>query len=115
MLHHEALLIISADLPVLPPEDILDLTRLGERYEVVMAGSSDDTGTNALLVRPPLVLPYLFGVNSLPAYVHAAHQRQLSSMLYHNPHLAFDVDTPGRFQQLDQLDRSWSAMASFAI
>jgi 2-phospho-L-lactate guanylyltransferase len=115
MLHQEALLTISADLPLLTPEDILELTRLGERYEVVMAGSSDDTGTNALLVRPPLVLPYLFGVNSLPAYVHAANQRQLSSTLYHNPRLAFDVDTPGDFQQLEQLDRAWSAMASFAI
>lgn len=115
MLRDEALLTISADLPLLTPEDLLHLTRLAEHSQVVLAGSSDGTGTNALLVRPPLVLPYLFGVNSLPAYIHAASERQLSSTLYHNAHLAFDVDTPDDLQQLEYRDRAWSALAGFAV
>jgi 2-phospho-L-lactate/phosphoenolpyruvate guanylyltransferase len=115
MLRNEALLTISADLPLLTIEDILRLTRLADRYQVVLAGSSDGTGTNALLTRPPLALPYLFGVNSLPTYTNAASARQISHTLYHNAHLAFDVDTPDDLHQLEQADRSWSAMASFAI
>ncbi|HEY3991395.1 MAG TPA: NTP transferase domain-containing protein [Ktedonobacteraceae bacterium] len=113
-LRNEALLTISADLPLLTTEDVLHLTRLAERYEVVLAGSSEGTGTNALLVRPPLVLPYLFGVNSLPTYMHAASTRKLSYTLYHNAHLAFDVDTPNDVHQLEQTDHAWLAMAGFA-
>ena len=55
-LKNEALLTISADLPLLTPHDILELVDLSQRFEVVLAGSSDNTGTNALLVHPPLVL-----------------------------------------------------------
>ena len=114
-LHSEALLTISADLPLLTPQDIQQLTRQAERYEVVLAGSSDGTGTNALLLRPPLVMPYLFGVNSLPTYAHTARTRGLSYTLHYNAHLAFDVDTPDDLHQLEQTDRAWSAMASAAI
>ncbi|HEX7736745.1 MAG TPA: NTP transferase domain-containing protein [Ktedonobacteraceae bacterium] len=115
MLRDEALLTISADLPLINPADILDMARQAERYQVVLASSEDGTGTNALLVRPPLALPYLFGVNSLPTYLHAASTRQMSSMLYRNAHLAFDVDTPADFQQLEQTERAWSALASSAV
>lgn len=115
MLHNEALLTISADLPLITPADILDMARQAERYQVVLASSEDGTGTNALLVRPPLALPYLFGINSLPTYLHAASTRQMSVMLYRNAHLAFDVDTPADFQQLEQTERAWSALASSAV
>jgi 2-phospho-L-lactate guanylyltransferase len=101
LLRNEALLTISADLPLLTPQDLRELTHQARHYEVVLAGSSDGTGTNALLVRPPLALPYLFGPNSLPAYIHAARTRQLSYTIYHNPHLAFDIDTPEDVHQLE--------------
>ncbi len=114
-LHNEALLTISADLPLLTQEDIIQLTRLAEHAQVVLAASSDGTGTNALLARPPLVLPYLFGPNSLPAYVRAASERQLSFTLYRNLHLGFDVDTPGDVQQLEQSAPSWSGLAGSVI
>jgi 2-phospho-L-lactate guanylyltransferase len=114
-LHDEALLTISADLPLLAQEDIVQLTRLAESAQVVLADSSDGTGTNALLVRPPLALPYLFGQNSLPAYVRAARERQLSYALYHNAHLGFDVDTPGDVRQLEQTEPSWFALAGSLI
>lgn len=114
-LHDEALLTISADLPLLTPEDILHLIRLADHAQVVLADSSDGTGTNALLVRPPLALPYLFGLNSLPTYIQAANERQLSFALCHNVHLAFDVDTPDDLCQLEHVERAWSPTASFAL
>lgn len=115
MLRNDALLTISADLPLVTPEDLLHLIRLADHSQVVLADSSDGTGTNALLVRPPLALPYLFGLNSLPTYTHAASQRQISYTLYHNAHLAFDVDTSNDLHQLEQVERNWSSMASCAI
>src|SRR5438128_6991677 len=52
-----ALLTISADLPLLHPADIRALIERSLDHQVVLAASRDRTGTNAILMRPPLVLP----------------------------------------------------------
>lgn len=114
LLPDEGLLTISADLPLLSQEDIQALVRQAEDYRVVLASSSDGTGTNALLTRPALALPYLFGPNSLPTYIRAARQQQLSYTCYHNPNLAFDIDTFEDVQRLEQSSLAWSSLASFA-
>lgn len=114
LLRDEGLLTISADLPLLARADIQALVREAKSYQVVLAGSSDGTGTNALLTRPPLALPYLFGPNSLPAYIRAASSHQVSYTLYQHDHLAFDIDTLDDLQKLEQPGHTWSRMASFA-
>lgn len=115
LLPNEGLLTISADLPLLTQKDIQALVRQAKDYQVVLAGSSDGTGTNALLTRPPLALPYLFGPNSLPAYVRAAGQQRLGYTLYQSPNLALDIDTFEDVQKLEQFSRAWSRTASFAL
>ena len=93
-----ALLTISADLPLLRSEDIRDMVEQSTRYAVVLAPSREGTGTNAVLMRPPLLLPYLFGTGSLQRYQQAARQMHLGSTLYHSIGLALDIDT------IDDLD-----------
>ncbi len=88
-----ALLTISADLPLLSTQDIAGMVEQSRHCQVVLAPSRDGTGTNALLVRPPLALPYLFGPNSLPHYQAEARRRWLSSTLYTSNGLGLDVDT----------------------
>lgn len=88
-----ALLTISADLPLLCPDDIRMLIERSAHYSVVLAPSQDRTGTNALLVRPPLALPYLFGLNSFQRYQQAAQKWQLNSTVYSSIGLALDIDT----------------------
>lgn len=88
-----ALLTIAADLPLLQAGDIRAFLEQSHNYPVVLAPSRDGTGTNALLVRPPLALPYLFGVNSLARYLQAAQEWQLNSTQYTSVGLALDVDT----------------------
>ncbi len=109
------LLTISADLPLLAQEDIFALLQAAEHAQVVLAGSSDGTGTNALLTHPPLALPYLFGPNSLPAYMQAAQTRQISYTLLHNAHLALDIDTPNDLEKLERSDSNWFNIARFAL
>lgn len=101
----EGLLTISADLPLLTLEDIRTLIQQAEQYQVVLASSGDSTGTNALLACPPLALPYLFGPNSLPAYISAARQQHISYTVYHSPNLAFDIDT---IEDLRKLERYYA-------
>ena len=62
-------------------------------HDVVLAPSQDGTGTNAILVRPPLALAYVFGIHSLQRYLEEAKQRHLSATLYKSLGIAFDIDT----------------------
>ena len=87
-----ALLTISADLPLLTKDDIQAMLEQSARFEVVLAPSRDGTGTNALLTRPPLAIPYLFGVNSLERHLRAARHRRLQSTIYSSRSLALDID-----------------------
>lgn len=110
----EGLLTISADLPLLAQEDICALIRAAETHPIVLASSSDGTGTNALLTRPPLALPYLFGPNSLPAYIQAAQVNRLSYALVQTAHLALDIDTLADLAQLERFDSNWLSATRFA-
>lgn len=96
----DALLTISADLPLLTPDDIDVMVERSTRFDVVLAPSLDGTGTNAMLARPPLVVPYLFGVNSLERHLGAARRRSLSSTLYASRGLSLDIDTIEDVQEL---------------
>jgi 2-phospho-L-lactate guanylyltransferase len=97
------LLTISADLPKLTTHEIRCMIEQSTQYEVVLAPSRDGTGTNAILVRPPLVIPYLFGPDSFHNYIEAARQLQLSYTTYHSTGLALDIDTKDDLDELDVL------------
>lgn len=97
------LLTISADLPLLHPSDIRTFIGQPEHYSVVLAASRDRTGTNAILMRPPLVLPYLFGPNSLQRYQQAARNMGVSSIVFSNIGLALDVDTIDDLDDVNEL------------
>jgi 2-phospho-L-lactate guanylyltransferase len=88
-----ALLTLSADLPLLQVSDIHGMIEQSKHHPVILAPSRDHTGTNALLVRPPLALPYLFGPGSLQHYLSESRIRQLSSSLYSSIGLGLDIDT----------------------
>ncbi len=93
-----ALLTISADLPLLTTQEIRCFFEQSMQHEVVLAPSRDGTGTNAILVRPPLAVPYVFGPDSLQSFLEAARLRHLSYSTYHSIGLALDIDT------IDDLD-----------
>jgi 2-phospho-L-lactate guanylyltransferase len=88
-----ALLTISADLPLVKESEIEHMLQLSQWYRVVLGASQEGTGTNALLVRPPLALPYLFGPGSLQRHEEAARERDLSVIRYESKGTALDVDT----------------------
>lgn len=87
------LLTLSADLPLITLHNIEKMVTLGQSQEVVLAPSKEGTGTNALLLRKPLLLPYVFGINSLKKFISEAKKEKLSYALYQDPSIAFDVDT----------------------
>ena len=94
------LLTISADLPLLTTLDIRCFFEQSLQHDVVLAPSRDGTGTNAIMVHPPLAVPYVFGPGSLQSYVEAARQKHLSFSMYQSIGLALDIDT------IDDLDEA---------
>jgi 2-phospho-L-lactate/phosphoenolpyruvate guanylyltransferase len=95
------LLTISADLPLLTTQEILCFYEQSLQHEVVLAPSRDGTGTNAIMVRPPLAVPYVFGPGSLQNYVEVAKQKNLSYSKFRGIGLALDIDT---IEDLDEVE-----------
>jgi 2-phospho-L-lactate guanylyltransferase len=88
------LLVLPADLPLLDAEDVLAVLReAGGEPSVVIAPDGARSGTNALLIQPPDVLPFAFGTGSFEAHVGAARRRGLDVRVCERSHLAFDLDT----------------------
>lgn len=94
-IHHGAttLLTLSADLPLLKGQDVRAMLDLSTSHQVVLAPSRDGTGTNAFLARPPLVVPYVFGVNSLQHYTAQARALKLDYTFYRQLGTELDIDT----------------------
>ena len=88
-----ALLTISLDLPLLQVDDINDLCELSQTHDIVLASSQGGTGTNAMLTRPPLIMPYAFGSGSLQRHLKLARRAHLSSITHASVGLALDIDT----------------------
>jgi 2-phospho-L-lactate guanylyltransferase len=95
----DALLTISADLPHLQPQHIQDMIEQSRRHDIVLATAQNNTGTNAILVRPPLAIPYVFGTNSFQRYQQEAQQRGLHIATYISPGTSLDIDTIDDYTQ----------------
>ena len=52
---------------------------------VVLAPDRHDQGTNALLLRPPGILPFQFGQESFPRHVALAQARAAEVLVYRAP------------------------------
>jgi 2-phospho-L-lactate/phosphoenolpyruvate guanylyltransferase len=111
----EALLTISADLPLLARRDMMSMIELSRQYDVLLAPSREGMGTNALLVRPPLAIPYLFGINSRARHLEAAGKRHLSSVQCLSSGLAFDVDTIEDVRELQRAHPAWREQPKLTV
>lgn len=104
-----AVLMLPADLPLL---ETASLDRLLEAADatiaagngqpvVVIAPADARTGTNALLLAPPLIIEPHFGPESFEAHLRAASAVEASVQIIDDPLLGFDLDTPDDLERLD--------------
>lgn len=96
-----SLLVLPADLPLLRPGDVEGLLAAGEEAPVALAPDAGETGTNALLLRPPDAIPFLFGSGSRRAHLEAARRRGIDVRECRLPNLAFDIDTVEDLSKLE--------------
>lgn len=96
----DALLVLPADLPLITVRDIRELYRLGQTQSGVVIAPSRDGGTAALLLRPPDAIPFAFGPGSFHRHSQLATEHERARQIYHSPTLAFDVDLPSDWAEL---------------
>jgi 2-phospho-L-lactate guanylyltransferase len=88
-------LILPVDLPRLTAQDLETMLALGATSPaVVIAPCRHETGTNALLVRPPALIQFAFGPDSFAAHCAAARAAGVEPLIYRADGIAFDLDTP---------------------
>jgi 2-phospho-L-lactate guanylyltransferase len=86
-----SLLVLASDLPLVSAADIDALFAAGDAG-VVIAPDRRRQGTNALLLRPPEVIPFAFGEDSFARHLDLAAAAGVVAIEVALPGLAFDVD-----------------------
>jgi len=99
-----AVLALPADIPLVQPQAIDGMIATQTAARGMVIAPSRDGGTNALLVWPPLALPFLFGVGSQARHLAAAHERGLAVHEFRTPGMELDVDRPDDLLLLAESD-----------
>jgi 2-phospho-L-lactate/phosphoenolpyruvate guanylyltransferase len=100
----ERVLLVPGDCPALDPEELDALLRRpAVSPSVVIVPDRHGTGTNALLLAPPEVMPPSFGPGSCARHTEHARARRVHCEVVEVPTLAFDVDTPEDLEALSTL------------
>jgi 2-phospho-L-lactate guanylyltransferase len=92
----DTVLLLPADLPNLQPADLHSLIALlpDKPQAMIIAPDAVGTGTNALLLRPPALLPPSFGPDSFNRHCALARSVGVEPSIYRSPSLAYDIDLP---------------------
>lgn len=91
-----AVLVLPTDLPLLTAADVAQLAAEDNGWQPLVAIAPDrhDQGTNALLLRPPDLLPYAFGEGSFSRHLDLARRTEARVRICRLPGAALDVDVP---------------------
>lgn len=97
----ESLLVLPTDLPYLTVESLARLIAQAPAGPgVLIARDAQGSGTNALLLRPADAIPFSFGVGSAQQHLALARRAGLPVLEYHDPGLAYDLDSPEDWARL---------------
>ena len=90
----KTLLIIPADLPMLTAKDVdAILPEEADGPLVAIAPSRNGKGTNALLRRPPNIIPTRYGANSFQQHLAEACLRNAPVKIYKSIKVGLDIDS----------------------
>jgi 2-phospho-L-lactate guanylyltransferase len=94
-------LALPADLPLIAARDIQALVEFASiKPCVVIAPDRRAEGTNALLTRPPGVIPYCFGAGSFKVHCQESIQMGIHLQICERPGFGLDIDLPEDLEYL---------------
>jgi len=89
----ESVCVLPADIPLIKGEDISRIVKLTSEESSIVISPSEDAGTNALLQKPPNLIPACFGVHSFTKYVQKATARGIPIKFYCSKSVSLDIDS----------------------
>lgn len=93
----DALLVLPGDVAWLEPDDVRGMVALVDGTQgpcAVIAPDRHRRGTNALLLRPPALIPFQFGPDSAQRHADTAQSVGAQIHWYHSSSISLDVDEP---------------------
>ncbi len=100
-------LILPGDLPLVNRDDLAAMVLMGrETQSVVLATDRNEDGTNAMLVKPPGLFEYAYGVGSFQRHMTRARLAGAHVHVYQSERLALDIDMPDDLMLLERLSHS---------
>ncbi|HLE24558.1 MAG TPA: 2-phospho-L-lactate guanylyltransferase [Thermodesulfobacteriota bacterium] len=91
----ESVLVIPGDAPLITPEDVDFILEKEKPYHsVILVPARDELGTNAILRKPPDVIPSRFGYDSFNKHIEEARKRNIPYEIHKLPRVALDLDEP---------------------
>ncbi len=105
--HANTVIVLPADLPMISEVDLSDMVEVGRGSltTVVIATDENEDGTNAMLIRPPGLIPYAYGAGSFQRHVELARRAGASVHVYQSSRLALDIDVPQDLEAYHRLVR----------
>ena len=88
----KGVVIVPADVPGIAAEELDQLLRNNET--VTILPDAENVGTNGLICKPPLCLPYIFDGQSFKPHVDAAFERGITPTIVPATKFSLDIDTP---------------------
>lgn len=111
----DGVLVLPADLPLLTTEDVRGMLHAGRYHQtVVIAPDRMHDGTNAMLIVPPGLISFAYGVNSFQRHQDLAHAVSATVKVYESDTLALDVDVPADLILLHRLQTDTRAETAAA-
>jgi 2-phospho-L-lactate guanylyltransferase len=91
-----SVLILASDIPLMTVQDVEGMLALANHggKVVVIATDRREEGTNALLVRPPGLIPYQYGTGSFRKHMEGAQKAGVEVKVFRSPTMSLDVDMP---------------------
>ncbi|MCR9259123.1 MAG: 2-phospho-L-lactate guanylyltransferase [Pseudomonadaceae bacterium] len=84
--------IVPADVPGIDAQELDQL--LSNNKTVTILPDAENIGTNGLISKPPMCLPYIFDGQSFKPHVDAAFERGITPIIVPATKFALDIDTP---------------------
>ena len=104
-------LVLPADLPLISPNDILELiNRAVDPPVVVIAPDRHEKGTNALLISPSGLIEYDFGENSFQRHCERVKKAGARLEIVNLPSLGLDLDLPEDLELIREMQLAKSVI-----
>jgi len=91
----KTIITIPGDAPLIRAEDIDDIFEHEmQNPSIILVPSRDENGTNALLRKPPDLIPSRFGIDSFRKHIGESLKKNLPYKIIRNDRIALDIDHP---------------------